>query len=180
MSPNDRKRLLLLASGLVLAIFVGDRFILSPMLSAWKERSEKIGELKTSIDSGEKLIDRAETLERRWDEINETALPAGDAAAAESALLNAVNDQGKSAGLNMTALKPHWVEDDDLGSRLEIRVSAEGSLGQISRFIYNMKNCGTPVRIEDIELRARDDHGATISVEARLSGLIAVDGEERS
>jgi hypothetical protein len=179
MNSQGRHRWLLIAAVACIVLLAGDRFILTPLMNTWKQRAMHIEQLEQSIENGELLLERSAMLEDRWAEANEAALPT-DAAQAENLVLNAVNDWGGAAGFNITALKPRWMVDEELGPRLEIRVSGGGSLTAVSRFLYMLETDSLPLRLEDVELRARDDRGAELSLEARFSGLLPAAEENRS
>lgn len=172
MSEAHRKRWLLVAAAACALLFLGDRFILGPLTASWKTRARRITELKTSIHNGQTLLDRGETLKERWSQAQANALPA-EAPAAENALLGYVSAWASSSGVTVSALAPRWIEDETLGPRMEIRVSGSGSLSAISRFLYSVESSPAPLRLEVLELRARDDNGRELSVDARISGLTA-------
>jgi len=174
MNERNRKRWLLLVAGACVLLLTADRFVLSPMAAAWKRRSVRIEELKSSIEKGRILLDRQDSLEERWDTVQKNALPVSPPAA-ENQVLTSVNSWAAASGLNVTALLPRWIEDKDLGPRMEIRVSGTGSLEAVTRFLFAVETSNVPIRADVVELRARDEAGRDISLDARLSGLTSTE-----
>lgn len=179
MNPQVRQRWLLIGAAACVLLLGADKIVLTPMISAWKDRSARIKELQQSVDGGELLIDRQDTLQSRWKQIAAEALPA-DAPTAENEVLNAVNGWASDSRFNVTSLKPRWIEDENLGRRLEVRVSGTGNLESVSRFIYALETSNLPLRLEDVSLSARDDSGREIGLDARFSGLTSSRQEVKS
>ncbi len=179
MSEQNRKRWLLLVAGACVLLLTADRFVISPMASAWKKRSARIEELKSFIEKGEILLDRRDSLEARWQEVQKESLPANPPEA-ENQVLESVNTWAAASGFAVTGLIPRWIEDEEFGTRLEVRVSGSGSLESVSQFLYAVETSPTPLRVDLIEMRARDDAGRDIALDARLSGLTSIDGEGQS
>jgi hypothetical protein len=54
----------------------------------------------------------------------------------------------------------------------ECRVDAAGDLGKLSRFIYSVERDPMALKLELVELGARDKEGQQISLGLQLSGLV--------
>jgi len=163
MTEAQRKQRLLLIAGVCVALLAGDRLVLSPLASSWKSRSARIQELKKSISNGNMLLDRRDTLLKRWDAAKTQVLPA-DGPTAENKVLSAVNGWASSSGLSVNSLLPRWIEDEDVWPGGAVAGGAEPGDGR-------------PV---SVELRARDDAGREIALDARFSGLTSLGKEPRS
>ncbi len=171
MAKNKRERLLLGATALVVAAFAADRMVITPLTELWSERSERIEELTARLEKGELLAGREEAIDEQWEAMHDGALPE-DAAAAEREVLTAIGEWASRSRINVTALKPRWVEDEELGRLLEIRLSAGGSLEALSRFLYELEREELALRLEDVDLSARDTRGAELSLDARFTGIL--------
>ena len=80
MKIDNRQRLLAVLAIVIVALFVADRMILTPLTESWKSRSAAIGELRKSIEKGNGLIQREAQTRARWNEVRKSTLPvnAGD------------------------------------------------------------------------------------------------------
>lgn len=179
MNSSPRQKWLLIAAAACVGILALDRVVLTPMISSWKSRSDRINQLDKSIGNGAILLDRRDSLQQRWAQIKDEALPA-DPPTAENQLLIAVNGWAASARFNVTSLKPRWVDDENLGARMEVRVSGTGTLEAAARFLHAIETSELPLRLEDVELRARDEAGRDIGLDARFSGLTSLSTEVKS
>ena len=58
MKIDNRQRLLAVLAIVIVAIFVADKLIFTPLTESWRERSAAIAELRKSIQKGNGLIQR--------------------------------------------------------------------------------------------------------------------------
>ncbi len=54
----------------------------------------------------------------------------------------------------------------------ECRVDAAGDLGRLSRFLYSVEREPMALKLESVELGARDKDGQQLSLGLQLSGLV--------
>jgi Tfp pilus assembly protein PilO len=171
MGFNKREKWLILAAVLCIVILGGDRFILSPMLNLWKTRSARITELEESLNKGSILLDREKTLTQRWQEMKGRSLT-NEMSSAENQVLNRVSDWARTSGLNVASLRPRWIDEGEESKKLEFGLSATGSMDSVARFLYELERDPLAIRLEDMELVARDDQGRELTFSARFTGLI--------
>jgi Tfp pilus assembly protein PilO len=171
MKPRQRERLLVAGALVCFAILAGDRVVLSSLTSLWKSQGEEIARLREELPRAEMLVERRQAVDDRWKEMRERALPK-EPAAAENLLLTSVARWARTSGVQVDSIKPRWLSDKETGDRLEVRLSAKGDMGEITRFLYELEKDSAPVRLENVELRARDDSGASLILDARFSGIV--------
>jgi hypothetical protein len=168
--PNNRKQLLILAAIAVVGIFLLDQVVFRPLRDAWKSRSTRLTELKVKVNDGELLIKRAESLQSRWSQIRTHSLPV-DTAAAESLILGAFDRWSKSSRVSVSSIRPQWKRADNDHMTLECRADVGGSLGEITRFLYEIESDPIGVKVDRATLATRDSDGAQISLDLQVSGL---------
>ena len=61
--------------------------------------------------------------------------------------------------------------DDDY-STFECHVDATGNLATLTRFLYEVERDKLAVRVEAVELAARDNDAASLSLGLQVSGLL--------
>ena len=171
MNSLQRQKLLLITAGLCFAAYAGDKLVVGPMIETWKTRTEGIADYSTRLEKGQVLLDRSRSLRERAAKMRALSLPA-DKTAAENKLLTLLGEWAATSRLGVTALRPRWVEDEELGRRLEIRISATGDLEKISRFVHALESDALPLRVDQMELRARDDKGAELMLETQVSSVM--------
>lgn len=171
MDSERRKKLLIIVTALCVGLWVGDTFVVEPVLAAWQERSARIEELDGKITESAALLDRENDLRERWQDMRKGALPVS-VSDAERGLLEAVSRWASDSHLSITSIKPRWVEMDANSKLLEVQVEGAGSMEAVTRFVYGQETDPLPLRMEELELTAADATGSTLSMEARFTGLV--------
>ncbi len=180
MTTKERERIYAFAAAICLAILVGDRLVWSPIHNVWAKRSERIAELKKSLNNGEVLVGREARITVTWDEMKKLALPP-EPSLAENNLLKSVDRWVQESGLTVTSLRPQWAQPEDPNdgfAELKCYVVARGDLREISRFLYEMETDPLAIKVEDVALAARDSTGNDLSLTVRLSGLVLLEGNQ--
>jgi Tfp pilus assembly protein PilO len=168
--PKNRQHLLILVAVAVVAIFLGDRFVVTPMWNGWKARSARLADLKKKVNDGEALLKRADSLRSRWSEMRTNALPA-DAATAESLVLRSFDRWSQSSGVSVSSIRPQWKRAGDDYMTLECRADVAGSLADVTRFLFEIEQDPLGVKVDSAALATRDTDGAQITLGLQVSGL---------
>jgi hypothetical protein len=171
MNLKNRQQLLIVATGVVVALFVLDRLVIGPLTASWKQRSETIVKLRESIKQGRSLVDRETITRGAWNDMRRNTLP-GNASQAEQALLEAFDKWSRESRVTVNSIKPQWKRGATEGySLLECRVDAAGELGTLTKFLYEVEHSEMALRIEAVELSARDNDGKQLALGLSVSGL---------
>ena len=171
MRSENRQQLLIILTGVVVGLFLFDKIVITPLLEGWRTRSELIAELRKSIDSGDSLIEREDITRNRWDAMKTNALPL-DASDAEEAALEAFDKWSRATRISISSIKPQWkrgaAEDHSL---LECRVDASGDIDSLTQFLYEVEKSTLALRVESVEITARDSEGRQLALGLLVSGL---------
>jgi len=171
MNMTNRQQLLGLIAIAVVSLLVGDRLLFTPLAKAWKERAERIVELKKSVAQGAMLLDREKSIRARWDTMRANALP-GEASLAEDHLLSAFDRWSQDSRIGVTSVRPQWKRSADDYATLECRVDASGSLPALTRFLYDLEKDPLGIKVEIVEITARDTRGEQLTLGLQVSGLM--------
>lgn len=180
MNKSREKLLLILTAGVFL-FFIADKVVIGPMFETWKQRSTDIDVLREDLDRGEYLVSRQARYEADWGSMKEESL-LSDFSSAEKETLTAIDRWASQSRFSVSMLRPTWLDGDDEvaeGARkLEIRLSGTGDMRSITRFLYEMERDALAVKVEDVEITARDEKGRELSLDVRMTGLVlAGEGE---
>jgi hypothetical protein len=99
------------------------------------------------------------------------ALP-NNSSAAEQQVFKAIDLWAQNSGVTVSAITPQWKHDSDDYMTFECRVDAAGDLGKLSRFLYSVERDPMALKLELVELGARDKEGQQLSLGLQLSGLV--------
>ncbi len=174
MQIKNRQQLLIILAVAAIALFAGDQLVLSPLLKAWSGRAMRIAELRKKITQGNMLVQREQlpqSIRRRWQQMTNNALP-NNTSAAEQQVFKAIDLWAQNSGVTISAITPQWKHDSDDYMTFECRVDAAGDLGKLSRFLYSVERDPMALKLELVELGARDKEGQQLSLGLQLSGLV--------
>jgi len=171
MKIKDRQQLLAALAIAVVAIFAGDKLLFSPLARSWKERGARILELRKQVAGGRQLLQREAGVRRRWEEMRANTLPT-DTSVAEQRLLQAFEAWSQESRVSVTSISPQWKHEGEEYISLDCRVDAFGSLSTVTRFLYNIERDPMGLKLELVELTARDNEGQQIALGLQLSGVV--------
>ena len=176
MRIEDRQKLLVILAIAGVALLASDKLLVTPLTGLWKEHARRISELRDNLDKGTALLAREQAIRDRWTSMQKSALPT-DVSAAESKVLTAVERWTRASGITFTSIKPQWKQNGDDYKTLECRVDATGDMESMARFVYELERDPLALRVEDLELSARDDGGQKLSLGVRFTGLVLTGGQ---
>jgi hypothetical protein len=171
MQIKNRQQMLMWVAGIAFALLLGDSLVFTPLVKLWKARSERLVELRKKVGDGEKLLQRDASLRSRWANMQTNALPV-NASLAEQQVLTAFDKWSQEARISVNSITPQWKRDNDDHTTLGCRVDASGSVGTLARFLYNIEKDPMALKIESVEVTARDKEGQQLSLGLQVSGLV--------
>jgi hypothetical protein len=169
-NPQNRQKVLLIATAAAIALYVLDAVLITPLTQTWQTHAAEIVKLKKDVARGRGLIERGPQTQRKWTEMQAGALPK-DAAQAEQDLISAFDRWGRDNRIELGSIKPQWKRGTDRSSTLECRVDATGTLATLSRFLYELEKSPIALRVDSVELTARDEGGNKLTLGLIVSGL---------
>jgi hypothetical protein len=168
---KNRQQLLVIGAIAAVALFAGDRLVLSPILAAWSGRAKNISTLRQKISDAKSLAQREQSIRRRWDQMSRNTLT-NNTSAAEQQVFRAVDLWAQNSGVVISAVTPQWKHDSDDYMTFDCRVDAAGDLSKLSRFLYSVERDPMALKLELVELGARDKEGQQLSLGLQLSGPV--------
>jgi len=160
------------------ALWVGVDFVLTPLGGLWSARQTQIKELQTKVNDGAKLLKREAGIRSRWAEMQAAALSA-NTSLAEQKLLTAVDGWSRSSGAEVTSLMPQWKNESTNYLTLTCRVETAGNLGTLSKFLYDLEKGPLALRLDSLELSARDKEGQQMTLSTEINGLALVQPDKK-
>ena len=178
MDGPTRQRLMVIITGVLVALWAGDKLLLTPLTKVWTDRNDRIVRLRKELADGEQLLQREGGIRERWQQMQSNALPSS-VSQAESRMLSAFDSWSRDSEITVTSVKPQWKRQEEDHASLECRVDAAGSLSAITRFLYQVEHDPLAMKVDVLELNSRDTTGAQISLGLQVSGLV-LKPEERA
>lgn len=171
MQIKNRQQLLIIVAGVAFGLLLGDSLVFSPLVKLWKSRSTRIADLGKKVKNGEELLRRETILQSRWNHMQANTLT-NSPSMAEQQVLAAFDKWSQDARISVNSITPQWKRDNDDYQTLECRVDASGSVGSLGRFLFNIEKDPLALKIESVEITARDKDGQQLSMGLQISGLV--------
>ncbi len=172
MQIKNRQQLLAILAAGGVALLVADRLVITPLKDAWKARAERIVQLRRAVTEGAKLREpvRERSIRGRWNNMKTNMLPE-NISAAENQVLRAFDRWSQDSRISIASIKPQWKQIEDDYMTYECRADAFGSLQAITRFLYEIEKDPMALKIDSVEINARDNNGQQLSLGLQVSGL---------
>ena len=170
MKIESRQQLLAILAAVAVTLLVGDKLVLTPLTTRWKERAARITELTKALNQGSLLLAREQAIRARWDAMRTNTLPES-VSAAENEVLKAFDRWAQASRISVASIKPQWKHNNDDYVTLECRADAFGSIQTLTRFLYDVEADSLALKVEAVEITARDDAGQQLSLGLQVSGL---------
>ena len=170
MAIKNRQQWLIILAATGAALLIGDNLVITPLTASWQARSKQIAELTQQVKQGSLLVSRDSVIRTRWDQMRNGTLPE-EVSAAENEVLQAFERWSQESRISISSIKPQWKRTGDDFMTLECRADAFGSIQALTRFLYEVEKDPLALRVEAVEITARDNDGQQLSVGLQVSGL---------
>ena len=171
MTITNRQKLLSILAITAIAIWVGDKMVLTPLTNLWKTRNTRIAELNKSISQGNVVLGRSQSIHGRWEQMRTNTLPA-ETSVAENEVLRAFERWSQDSRISITSIRPQWKRTADDYMTMECRADASGDIQSLTRFLYDVEQDPMAFKVEIVEITSHDNNGRQLSLALQVSGLL--------
>ena len=179
MQIKNRQQLLTVLTLTVIGLLVLDKIVSPPLTKLWNGRAARLLKLQTDVKNGEILRRGKESLRDHWAKIQAGSLT-NDTTAAEQQLFNGLNNWSQKSGISIVNIVPNWKQGADSAYKtLECRVDASGRIDQLSQFLYEIETDSMALKLQSVELTAKDNTGSVIGLGVQVSGLVLTGQEPK-
>src|ERR1041385_2664506 len=168
MVITKRERTIVVVTGAVLALFLADHFVLSPLLERRARIDAESAQCLLDQQKADGLFAQRRKLAPRWREMTESGLGAG-AGAAESRFLHAIRDWAQEADLSLASVKLERTEMERQFQKITWRAAGTGTMAAVSRFLWRIQEASLPVRIADLQVGARQEGSDSLTIQVGVS-----------
>jgi hypothetical protein len=174
MEAKNREKLLMIAVGACVALWLLNLLVISPLMDGWHSRSDEIDQLKKEIADGAGLIRREATIRGRWDFMRANALNSNPTVATRQ-LFTAFDRWASSGGVTQGSFRPQVQETDTNFLTIDCHSDVSGSINNVRDFLKAMSRDPLADKLDSFVLTAKDDNGKQLTLDLNLSGLVLTD-----
>jgi len=169
---KNHEKTLFIAVGVAVALLLLNYIVLTPLYNSWSDRQDQIKKLRGQIREGLALKARATSIEQHWNEMFTNTLPVNNTLA-ENRLFTAFQGWAQNSRVVLVSQRPSQKDsDDDAYSNEEWHADVTGDIRQIFTFLYSVESSPIGLKVDAVDLSARDDRGAQLALGLTVSGLI--------
>ena len=171
MNLTKRQQILAILAIVLVGLYVADKIVFTPLTRSWKTRSEAIAKLKEQVREGDETLKRETVLREQWARMRTNTL-VNVKSEAESQMLKAFERWSKDGGVSVSSIRPQWKEAEETYKTLECRADVGGSLSAIAHFLYLVERDALGVKVDSLELTARNNEGSQLALVVQVTGLL--------
>ncbi len=173
MKIENRQQFLIILTGIVLALWLGDLLVFEPLGKLWSSRSAQITALRNQVKDGKMMVRREAGIRGRWNDMRANALPPNTSQAAQQ-VITAFDNWSRASGAEVTSIMPQWKNDSTNYMTFNCNVQASGTMGTLSQFLYQIEKGPMALKLDSVELDAHDDTGQQLTLDLQISGLALI------
>ena len=178
MKTKNRQQLLAVLAGAVVGLFVADMVVIEPLTKSWRSRTVQIAGLRKKGTDGRGLLRREPGLRGRWEQMSTNTLP-NNPSLAEQQVLKAFDRWCQDSRVTPTSISSQWKHDSEDFMTVEYRVEASGNLPAVARFLHDIEKDPMALKLQNVELSARDKNGQQLTLGLQISGLVLTPREQK-
>jgi hypothetical protein len=171
MEIKNRQQILTFATIAVLGLFAADKLVYDNLTAVWNAKAKRIQQLRTQVAQGQRLLQREGSIRGRWGQMERNTLT-NNTSAAEQQLFGAVDSWRQDSRVVINGATPQWHHDADDYMTYQCRMDASGSLPALSKFLYDIEKDPMALKLDSIEISARDKEGQQLVLALQISGLV--------
>jgi hypothetical protein len=171
MENKNREKLLLIATAVCVALYLGNMLIIDPLIDSWHSRTAEIKKLKTDIDAGHLMVRRQQSIQDQWDYMRGFAL-SNTTASAEREMLASFTHWVDTGGVASGSFRPQPQEPESNYTAIDCRADVSGNPDTMREFLRSMSHDRTANKVTSFELSSKDDNGRQLVLGLSTTGLI--------
>ena len=170
MAMSKREKMIAIGTGAAFALFVGDRYALTPYVDASREVTQARATVTTRQESDKATFDRQKRLDKEWRAMLSGGLKA-NAGEAEQQLYEAVRGWAREAGVTVQTSDPQRVPQKDRTQLVKLRVTGTGTTASVAKLLSKVESSAMPVKVDEFTLTSRTQGNDDLSVMMTVSTI---------
>lgn len=175
MSPRERTLAMVIA---VLAVgFGGYMLVVVPVTNAFARVADETTEMEGKLQSARLLVDNQRRIDGRWVGYRQAGLR-DDEFDARRRTQESIAQWCDTSRLTIKTMEPSRepkLDEDERFAEITIRLTAEGSIGALQRFLQHVSAAPFPLRVESCTISNRREGEEALTLVMSLSTIIEAD-----
>lgn len=152
---SKRERLLFIITVTAVAFWLGQRFLLKPILNIRSGLDSKIESSAIKLEKGRRLIGRETVIKDNYSKIAATAKFSGSEEEETARFLTEVESTAGSSGIRVNEIKPLPMQKNDLYMKFQCELEVEGEMAQIAGYMKGIRASKSVLAIEKFTISSK-------------------------
>lgn len=170
MAMSKRERMIAIGTGAAIALFAGDRYVVSPYFDARQTVAKEREQVTARSEDAQRTFNRQKRLNKEWEAMVSGGLKS-DAGDAEQQLYEAVRDFAREAGVTVLTSDPQRVARADRTQVVRLRVTGTGTTASFSKLLWRIETSALPLKVDEFTLTSRSQGNDDLAVSMAVSTI---------
>lgn len=161
---TKRERYLGLLTVSIAIIALIYNFVIEPLVKQWNALNEEIRDKEVLLTKHTRISRSKDAIERLHSEYAKYLQKEKLTVDEDSAMaLSNIEKLARGANVHITNIKPLALKNFENYNKYTFRVTTESSIGELTKFIYDLQSSEQLIRVERVVLRAKEHKPDTIT-----------------
>ena len=159
---------------------IGLLVVLMVYHGVWRPLANKFSSLNDEIFSMQMKLRKAKIFLRQKEEITEEIkkypnLQQLDARKDEeeiASLLKFIEEQARTASVNLSDVKPQQVSGDKVSKRYVVELTGESGIKELIQFIYNLQYSAQMLKVEKVDMIPKEEGSTTLKTSLMVTRVV--------
>ncbi|MCI0498148.1 MAG: hypothetical protein L0Y36_00500 [Planctomycetales bacterium] len=176
MALTNRERMVMIFAAAAIAILLGDRYALSPILEKRAHTRQTREALQTEVKQSLAALERKKLLRQRWSQMQEAGL-SYQIETIEGRVFRHLEESSGRAHLLLTAIQPDRPTTSQQFGEVDFMVSGSGSMAAVTQFLWDIETSALPLKIKSLQIGAADENASQMTLQLKLSSIYLITPE---
>ncbi|WP_432799594.1 GspMb/PilO family protein [Poriferisphaera sp. WC338] len=167
---TKREKRILYLTLVVIVLFVGNQFVLSPYENYVAGLEQRKHDLTVELGQVQNTLKKSKTYQTRYKRMRAMNLLQSQSSA-ESLAINEIRDGAQDSKITLLSVKPEHAKPRGAFTELIVNLSAQGDVQSVTRFLYEIETAELPFRVDSLQLSSRSADEDALNVQAKVSFL---------
>lgn len=155
----------------VVAVWIGQAFIVKPISAKWRRLNEQIAADSLKLEKGERLIGKKDSIKSEYEKVASGVKMAGSAEEEMAGFLTEIESLANSTGVHLNEVKPLPAKKLDLYKKFYADLELEGEMTQISAFMRQVQDSPRLLAIDKLTLGSKQAGTNTLKCRIVISKI---------
>jgi Tfp pilus assembly protein PilO len=168
---NKALSFILIIAAAVISVYLYVTGIIMPFSSRWREQSARINSKKALLNKDIKLIEDSRELNGLFEKLSQNIRDRLPLDRKEGEFLTEIDRVAQDTNVRIKSMNPRPAKDLGPFKELSVEIDMEANLGNLIRFLYNMREASVVLVANRIKLEPKSQRSALIEGDLVISSI---------